>query len=71
MTRDGSAPFYNGRVSTTTGTAFVFISTRLLLALLTTLQVHSDATFKTVPELFYQMFTLHVLFNGRVMELYI
>jgi hypothetical protein len=59
-TRDGSDEFFRTRVSTATGTAFIFTSVALLGALRRTKQIHSDENFKTVPNLFYQLFTLHL-----------
>lgn len=56
-TLDGSSDFFKARVSTTTGTAFLSIT--LLTQLRTTKQIQADGTFKTVPNLFYQLFTLH------------
>ncbi len=58
-TLDGSSDFFKARVSTTTGTAFIFLSVSLLTQLRTTKQIQADGTFKTVPNLFYQLFTLH------------
>ena len=58
-TLDGSSDFFKARVSTTTGTAFIFLSISLLTQLRTTKQIQADGTFKTVPNLFYQLFTLH------------
>ncbi|EFX78657.1 hypothetical protein DAPPUDRAFT_320344 [Daphnia pulex] len=58
-TLDGSSDFFKARVSTATGTAFIFLSITLLTQLRTTKQIQADGTFKTVPNLFYQLFTLH------------
>ncbi|EFX71793.1 hypothetical protein DAPPUDRAFT_326828 [Daphnia pulex] len=58
-TLDGSSDFFKARVSTATGTALIFLSITLLTQLRTTKQIQADGTFKTVPNLFYQLFTLH------------
>jgi hypothetical protein len=58
-TLDGSSDFFKARVSTATGTAFIFLSITLLTQLRTTKQIQADGTFKTAPNLFYQLFTLH------------
>jgi hypothetical protein len=42
-----------------TGMAFFFLSIFLLSRLRTTKQIQADGTFKTVPNFFYQIFTLH------------
>ena len=63
---DGS-PFYYGKVTDPSGgTALIFLSTALLVALRNVKKVHGDATFKTVPALFYQLFTLHLTAYGKV-----
>ncbi|KZS16483.1 Uncharacterized protein APZ42_017765 [Daphnia magna] len=53
------------RVSTDTGNAFIFILLALLPEIRTTREIRSDGTFKTVPNLFYELFTLHVLAYGK------
>ncbi len=58
-TLDGLSDFFKARVSTTTGTAFIFLSITLLTQLRKTKQIQVGGTFKTVPNLFYQLFTLH------------
>jgi hypothetical protein len=58
-TLDWSSDFFKARVSTRTGTAFIFLSITLLTQLRTTKQIQADGTFKTVPNLFCQLFTLH------------
>ncbi|KZS04840.1 Uncharacterized protein APZ42_032130, partial [Daphnia magna] len=64
-TLNQSADFFHGRVSTDTGNAFIFISLALLPEIRTTREIRSDGTFKTVPNLFYELFTLHVLAYGK------
>ncbi|KZS20655.1 Uncharacterized protein APZ42_012575 [Daphnia magna] len=59
-TADGTSIFYNGRVSTPTGTALVFISLTMLPLLRTSEEIACDGTFATVPLLLSQLFTLHV-----------
>lgn len=66
QTLDGSSEFFQGRVSTDNGTAFIFLSLTLLPLLRITREIHADGTFKTVPNLFYQLFTLHVKAYGKV-----
>ncbi|KZS10737.1 Uncharacterized protein APZ42_024752 [Daphnia magna] len=51
---------YRSRVSTDTETAFIFLSMALLGPLRRSKQIQADRTFKTVPHLFYQLFTLHL-----------
>jgi hypothetical protein len=64
--------FYQGRVTTSTGSsALIFISWALISALRDTTEVHADGTFKTVPAMFYQLFTLHITAYGKVVKAYI
>ncbi|XP_045032435.1 uncharacterized protein LOC116927525 [Daphnia magna] len=64
-TLNQSADFFHGRVSTDSGNAFIFISLALLPEIHTTREIRSDGTFKTVPNVFYELFTLHVLAYGK------
>ncbi|KZS10525.1 Uncharacterized protein APZ42_024988 [Daphnia magna] len=66
-TLNQSADFFLGRVSIDTGNAFIFISLALLPEIRTTREIRLDGTFKTVPNLFYELFTLHVLAYGKVL----
>ena len=66
-TYDGKTDFFKGRVSTPSGeTAFIFISVPLMSLLRDAEEIHSDATFEIVPNLFYQLFTLHITAYGKV-----
>ncbi|KZS06489.1 Uncharacterized protein APZ42_030044 [Daphnia magna] len=65
-TLNQSADFFHGRVSTDSGNAFIFISLALLPEIHTTRDIRSDGTFKTVPNVFYELFTLHVLAYGKL-----
>ncbi|KAI9555888.1 hypothetical protein GHT06_018405 [Daphnia sinensis] len=46
--------FFHGRVSSTTGLALIFLSLAVL-----------DGTFYPVPNLFYQLFMIHIMYNGK------
>lgn len=65
-TYDGTGPFYRGRVSSATGTAFIFLSLSLMECLRTSTEWHCDGTFKTVPSLFYQLYTIQAICYGKV-----
>lgn len=59
--------FFLDRVSTADGgEAFVFLSPRLLQHLADTPELQADGTFRTVPKLFLQLFTLHIGRFGQV-----
>lgn len=64
---DGVNRFYHGRVTSTTGSALVFVSVPLVSYLRHAKEVHADGTFKTVPRFFYQLFTLHMVAYKKVM----
>ena len=66
LTLDGAGQFFRGRVSTATGSALVFISPIILSHIQITKEVLGDGTFFPVPDLFYQMFTLHLKAYGHV-----
>jgi hypothetical protein len=40
----------------------------MLPLLRTAVEVHADETFKVVPEIFYQLFTIHTIANGKVIS---
>nr|CAH0103572.1 unnamed protein product [Daphnia galeata] len=61
----GEAEFFKGRLSTATGTAFMFISMAILPLIRTTKEIHADGTFQVVPDLFYQLLTIQVMAYGR------
>ncbi|KZS07362.1 Uncharacterized protein APZ42_028898 [Daphnia magna] len=81
-TLDSSTEFFRSRVSTDTGTAFIFLSMAFLGPLSRSKQIQADGTFKTVPHLFYQLFTFplkayekpfpvaHVLMSEKTLSLY-
>ena len=52
-TFDGENEFFQDRVSTATGSAFIFLSLALLSQLRTTTEIRGDGTFKNTPILFY------------------
>ncbi len=62
--------FYNGHVRTQDGkdSAFIFLNPTLLPRLRDSVEVHSDGTFGMVPRLFYQLFTLHIIQYGKVIQ---
>ena len=53
-------------MSTAAGTALLFVSLALLSQLRQAVQLHADGTFRTVPKMFYQLFTLHFMAYGKV-----
>ena len=64
---DGTKFFHGPSVSTGPGQrAFIFISYSILPLHLTATQIHSDGTFKSVPGLFDQLYTLQVKAYGKV-----
>ena len=48
------------------GVAFIFLSLVLLGQLGEATVMHLDATFRTVPGLFYQLLTIHVVVFNKV-----
>ena len=67
LIKNGTATFFKGRVTSVDGaSAFVFASTAVLSHLRNAEQIHGDGTFATVPNMFYQMFTLHLVAFGKV-----
>ena len=67
-TFDGENEFFQDRVSTATGSAFIFLSLALMSQLRTTTEIHGDGTFKNTPSLFYQLFTVHIVYKGKVIQ---
>lgn len=60
-------PFYQGLVTSDDGyQGLVFVSDSLINMLATNNEVQCDGTFKTVPRLFYQLFTVQVKVYGKV-----
>lgn len=67
MANDGEHEFFAERVTVPNGqTAFIFINDEALEDFVNATSVHSDATFKSPPRLFYQMGTLHAFVHGVV-----
>ena len=67
MDSEGNDTFFNARVTTPNGsTAFIFLSMVILGQLRVTEQIHGDGTFLTVPDLFFQLFTLQLIAYGKV-----
>ena len=60
--------FFPTRVSIATGSAFIFLSLALLSQLRTTTEIHGDGTFKNMLNLFYQLFTVHIVYKGKVIH---
>jgi hypothetical protein len=58
-TLNGSV-FFRGKVEAAGGTAVIFASDQQLAMLVSTKRVYVDATFKTVPSLYYQLFTVFI-----------
>lgn len=65
-TINGTSLFFHGRVSSATGSALIFLSLAVLSEIRFTSQILSDGTFYSVPNLFYQLFTIHIMYNGKV-----
>jgi len=62
----GDAPFYRGSVTTGDGdTALIFASDGQLQLLRSCRLVYVDATFRVVPSLFYQLFTVFVQYSDH------
>ena len=60
-------PFYRGLVTSDDGyQGLVFVSDSLINMMVTNIELHCDGTFKTVPRLFYQLFTVQVKAYGKV-----
>ena len=53
-------------MNSATGSAFIFLSLFLLEKLASSVELHADGAFKNTPLLFYQMFTVHVLYKEKV-----
>ena len=59
--------FFVDRVSTRDGgEGFIFLSPTLLPILAETPELQADGTFRTVPDIFMQLFTLHITRFGQV-----
>ncbi|XP_057373093.1 uncharacterized protein LOC130693893 [Daphnia carinata] len=56
----GGGRFFRGLVKTVEGEALVFLSPTLLPELSEATELQADATFRTVPGLFKQLFTIHI-----------
>ncbi len=66
-TLDGQDDFFIKHVRATDGSeAFLFISPSLLENLGEVTELHADGTFRTVPPMFQQLFTLHFSRFGQV-----
>lgn len=66
-TLDGQDDFFIKHVQATDGSeAFLFISPSLLENLGEVTELHADGTFRTVPPMFHQLFTLHFSRFGQV-----
>lgn len=61
---DNGTKFFFGRVNTqdVNQTAIVFISLDALALITESVQIHSDGTFESVPTIFDQLYTLHLIF---------
>ena len=69
MSTGGHRQFYFGSVTIGDDTAMIFINVAVLRTLVDTQEIHMDATFKTVPRLFYQMASLHAIAFGYVINI--
>lgn len=64
--KKGTEDFYAGRVDCGEQSAVVFISRATLPALVEANELHIDATFQTVPVMFYQLLTIHAIAYDEV-----
>ncbi len=61
--------FFLGRIQTADGgDALIFVSPKLLPAAAQTPELQADGTFRSVPEIFMQLFTLHISRFGQVIQ---
>lgn len=67
LTKDGASEFYSGHISHGSEDALVFISLEKLSLLMESPELHSDATYKAIPnKLFQEMLGLHAMLNDVV-----
>lgn len=68
MDEDGRQEFYAGRVTTADNmeSALIWIVPEFLEIITTTEDINMDATFKTVPDLFSQLATIHMVKYNQV-----
>lgn len=64
--RDGRNQFYFGREATANESALIFINEEALPAFANTEEVSMDGTFRTVPRIFMQLASVHVMSHGIV-----